>query len=42
MPFSFVLESVSIRKTEIDTAVNVAGELSTLLGRGESAGADRG
>ncbi|WP_326569483.1 5,10-methylenetetrahydrofolate reductase [Amycolatopsis rhabdoformis] len=36
MPFGFLVESVSIRKTEIDAAVNLAGELSTLLGRGES------
>jgi hypothetical protein len=39
MPFGFLVESVSIRKAEIEASVALAGELSELLGRGgESAG----
>ncbi|MFI6607969.1 hypothetical protein [Streptomyces sp. NPDC050507] len=34
MPFGFLVESVSIRKVEIDASVALAGEVSGLLGRG--------
>ncbi|MGI5401286.1 methylenetetrahydrofolate reductase [Streptomyces sp. CA-135486] len=34
MPFGFLVESVSIRKVEIDASVALAHELSRLLGRG--------
>ncbi|MFF8431234.1 methylenetetrahydrofolate reductase [Streptomyces sp. NPDC016566] len=34
MPFGFLVESVSIRKVEIDASVALAHELSKLLGRG--------
>ncbi|MFG2601911.1 methylenetetrahydrofolate reductase [Streptomyces sp. NPDC048462] len=34
MPFGFLVESVSIRKAEIDASVALAHELSKLLGRG--------
>ncbi|MFI5614419.1 methylenetetrahydrofolate reductase [Amycolatopsis sp. NPDC051903] len=34
-PFGFLVESVSIRKAEIEASVALAGELSGLLGRGE-------
>ncbi|WP_433446064.1 methylenetetrahydrofolate reductase [Streptomyces sp. CA-142005] len=34
MPFGFLVESVSIRKVEIDASVALAGELNGLLGRG--------
>ncbi|WP_194915459.1 methylenetetrahydrofolate reductase [Catenulispora rubra] len=34
MPFGFLVESVSIRKVEIEASVALAGELSGLLGRG--------
>ncbi|MGC4951062.1 5,10-methylenetetrahydrofolate reductase [Streptomyces sp. DT224] len=33
MPFGFLVESVSIRKVEIDASVALAGEVSGLLGR---------
>ncbi|MFK0244629.1 methylenetetrahydrofolate reductase [Amycolatopsis azurea] len=33
MPFGFLVESVSIRKVEIEASVALAGELSRLLGR---------
>ncbi|MGW4490370.1 5,10-methylenetetrahydrofolate reductase [Amycolatopsis sp. NPDC004368] len=36
MPFGFLVESVSIRKVEIEATVALAGELSSLLGRGGS------
>ena len=36
MPFGFLVESVSIRKVEIDASVALAGELNGLLGRGRS------
>jgi hypothetical protein len=34
MPFGFLVESVSIRKVEIEASVALAAELSALLGRG--------
>jgi hypothetical protein len=34
MPFGFLVESVSIRKVEIEASVALAGELGGLLGRG--------
>ncbi len=34
MPFGFLVESVSIRKVEIEASVALAGEVSGLLGRG--------
>ncbi|MET7995147.1 5,10-methylenetetrahydrofolate reductase [Amycolatopsis sp. NPDC005232] len=34
LPFGFLVESVSIRKAEIEASVALAGELSRLLGRG--------
>ena len=34
MPFGFLVESVSIRKVEIEASVALAGELSGMLGRG--------
>lgn len=37
MPFGFLVESVSIRKAEIEASVALAGDLSALLGRGELA-----
>lgn len=37
MPFGFLVESVSIRKVEIEASVALAGELGALLGRGRSA-----
>ncbi|WP_222724078.1 methylenetetrahydrofolate reductase [Streptomyces sp. OR43] len=36
MPFGFLVESVSIRKVEIDASVALAGEVSGLLGRCQS------
>jgi hypothetical protein len=36
MPFGFLVESVSIRKDEIEASVALAGELNGLLGRGRS------
>ncbi|GLX19479.1 methylenetetrahydrofolate reductase [Streptomyces lavendulae] len=35
MPFGFLVESVSIRKVEIEASVALAAELSGLLGRGQ-------
>ncbi|QRP50426.1 methylenetetrahydrofolate reductase [Amycolatopsis sp. FDAARGOS 1241] len=35
LPFGFLVESVSIRKAEIEASVALAGELSGLLGRGK-------
>ena len=37
MPFGFLVESVSIRKVEIEASVALAGELNGLLGRRRSA-----
>ena len=37
MPFGFLVESVSIRKVEIEASVALAGELSGLLGRARPA-----